>query len=192
MAYASVAELREFLGQVTASAANDAKMARFLEVATDTIRNVLGFDFAGYELAASKHVVSLNLGGYRAGSTRRVDYLRVPYYEQGTLTAVEVDGEAITDYEIEADDHTQLYREDGWLPERYDVTAKWGYGDPPAAVQQVALEIATNLWRSQDRGMFSEVIGAEGGTISPPSDLTAGQYKRLMRVREQYLGVVHA
>lgn len=47
----------------------------------------------------------------------------------------------------------------------YSVTARWGYGDPPASVEELCLELAVNIWRGRDRGMFTEVIGAEGGAM---------------------------
>lgn len=47
----------------------------------------------------------------------------------------------------------------------YAVTARWGWGDPPQAVVELCKELAVNIWRGRDRGMFTEVIGAEGGAM---------------------------
>lgn len=45
----------------------------------------------------------------------------------------------------------------------YEVTARWGYGPPPAEVQQLCLELAVGIWRLRERGMVTEAIGADGG-----------------------------
>jgi hypothetical protein len=160
MAYGTVAQLREMLPQVPDTTANDALLATFLDRATELVEGQLGLVFAAYPATATA----------RRFNARGGAYLRLPYYLAGSLTELRYvyadlsDAEiASTDYEIEADDHTALWRPGGWTPGRYEATAKWGYGPAPAAIVQVTLEIAVNLWRGRDRGMFSDVVGVEGG-----------------------------
>jgi hypothetical protein len=67
----------------------------------------------------------------------------------------------------------------GWYgsqPMRYRVTARWGYGPVPAEIEQVTLELAVNIWRSKDKGGFTEMVGVEGqGGIRAVAHLTRGQ-----------------
>jgi len=89
--------------------------------------------------------------------------------EPETVAAVVLNvatGEAYTadvDYEIDADDHTYLYRPGGWPRARYAATARWGYGEPPAAIVEVTLQVAVNLWQARQAGQFSDIVGVEGG-----------------------------
>lgn len=51
----------------------------------------------------------------------------------------------------------------GWDGPRYQITAQWGYGpDVPPALSELTIELAVNIWRSRDKGGFSEVVGVEG------------------------------
>ena len=97
----------------------------------------------------------------------RGKWLHLPPYQAGTITSVaSYDAtEALTsaDYDVNADDTHYLYNDDAWTHKRYRVTAKWGYGTPPAALVEVALQVAVNLWRSKDRGLYTDVIGVEAG-----------------------------
>ncbi len=160
MAYGTLAEMYALLPQVTVNAANDALLSVMLERATDIVDMALGFSYAAVGAAAEKDVRAL--GG---------QYLELPAYELGSITAVyEVSGKGtdyestdeVTDYDVL--DDGRLYRGGGWTAGRwYRITAEWGYGEPPESIVQVTLEVAVNLWRGKDRGLYSDVIGVEGG-----------------------------
>ena len=56
------------------------------------------------------------------------------------------------------------------------MTARWGYGPAPDEIEQVTLELAVNMWRSKDKGGFTDVVGVEGqGSIRAVAHLTSGQ-----------------
>lgn len=189
MAYATPEQMRAYLVQV--GEAQDALLATILERATDLVDGVLGFSFGGYpDAATARDVVAI--GG---------SYLELPAHQPGSVEAVaKVWGKGtvsesatpITDYAALGDG--RLYREAGWSADTwYRVTAIWGFGPPPAAVVEVTIEVAINLWRSRDRAGFTESLGAEtGGAIRAPDGLTGGQRYVLERVRRQVLGVVIA
>jgi hypothetical protein len=75
----------------------------------------------------------------------------------------------------------------GDLP-RYRVTAIWGYGPtPPDAIVQLTLELAVNIWRSRDKGGFSESVGVAGaGAIRQVAGLNKQQIATLENLRDQY------
>jgi hypothetical protein len=50
-----------------------------------------------------------------------------------------------------------------WGRGPYSVTAIWGYGPMPDEVAQVELELAVNIWRGRDRGMWTDMINGAGG-----------------------------
>jgi hypothetical protein len=199
-AYVSVAQLRNYLGQVPDNATTDAQMVEVITRAQAIVDGELGFSFAGYDSAASARRIN-SYGG---------QYLTLPYYQAGTITAVALAREAadpdnsggvgpvtlptawpITDYEVEPDNAQTLWRPGGWYRGRYSVTAKWGYGTAPDSVVQVTLEVAVNLWQTRDRGMTTLNVGVEGGGGQPfARALTWEQRDRLERVREQYVGWV--
>ena len=90
-----------------------------------------------------------------------------------------------------------MYRASGWgmrsygdLP-RYRVTAIWGYGPtPPDSIVELCLEIAVNIWRSRDKGGFSEVVGVEGsGAIRHITNMNKGQVALLESVRDQLINI---
>lgn len=191
--YGTVDTLRTYLPQVANTAANDDLLEDMLTRATQIVDLALQFSFAGY--AATASTLRLSLGGGRL--------LHVPFYQAGTLCAVSlVEGpdtlESYTadeDYEIEGGDdvdaHTWLYKiSDTWPIGRYALTAKWGYGSAPESVVGVTLELAVNLWRGRDRGMFSDAIGVEGsGAVAYTRALTNQQKMILDDIRRAYLGV---
>ena len=96
---------------------------------------------------------------------------------------------AITDYEERWDAGSgYLWREAGWAGLRYTVTAQWGLGRPTPAITELTLEVAVNLWRGKDRGMFQEIQGSPtsgatirfiGGLTKEQKDLIAKERKRL-------------
>jgi hypothetical protein len=56
----------------------------------------------------------------------------------------------------------------------------------PDQVVEVVLELAVNIWRSRDKGGFSEMVGVEGGgAIRAVSGLTKQQQATLENVRNE-------
>lgn len=76
-----------------------------------------------------------------------------------------------------------------WAPGVYFVTGKWGFGPAPDDVKEVCLEVAVNLWRGKDRGMWTEVVGAETTGLRFTGGLTKTQKDILRNVKRAYAGV---
>jgi hypothetical protein len=161
MAYATLSQLRARLPQLPAGPDTDALLTEMLGQASSIVDGALGFSF----FAAGGDWSSV------AASVRKVRsepsaWLRLPAYQQGSITLLTVAGDtaAITDYE---EDWTSgkyyLWRELGWGSERYAITARYGYGPAPASIVELELELAVNIWRAKDKGLFTEIIGVEGG-----------------------------
>lgn len=153
-------------------------------------------------LARAESIVTASLGwafdGYTTGTqTHRAPFgtlWRLPPHDAGSLTAIQLEDTAITDYQAANEPYT-YYRAAGWNGRRYEVTADWGYGSAPAAIQEVVLEVAVNIWRSKDRGLFSDVIGVDGGNrtssaigVGYQGALTNQQKMVLREVTRDYLG----
>lgn len=164
MAYATVDELRKLLKQVPDTAEYNAELAGVLDVATLVIAAYMDFTFAGYTDGTTQDVLC------RATSF----WLELPVHRAGSITAVsEIAGRfassettvALTDWGAEtAEGDRRLYREVKWLAGVwYRVTGDWGYGAVPDDVKRVCMEVAVNLWGGNDRRMFTDVIGVEGG-----------------------------
>jgi hypothetical protein len=55
---------------------------------------------------------------------------------------------------------------------------------PPASVEQIALELAVNMWRGKDRGSWSQSSGVDGeGALIYQGVLTDKQMRLLRQVR---------
>lgn len=138
--------------------------------------------FDDYPAASARRVAGL-------GETT----LYLPAHMAGSVTAVTYGTTTITDYEVLPSGNlyrqsawalTQPNRSTddvlagaplGWRPAQadwaflvegaghYEVTARWGYGPPPAEVEQLCLELAVGIWRLRERGMVTEAINADGG-----------------------------
>jgi hypothetical protein len=191
-AWATQEQLRMRLPQVTETSDNDTLMDECLTNATGIVRDALrslladpAFDFAEYGVASTKLV-----RGYGT------QYLTIPAHEAGTVTLVEyMSGQNPAAYSTVADEYLeesgQLYRSYGWggTP-RYRITAVWGYGPVPAAIEELTLELAVNIWRSKDKGGFTEIVGVEGsGGIRAITGLNKQQYMILENVRNQLIQV---
>jgi hypothetical protein len=186
--YGTVAELRTRLPQVPAGAATDALLQELLDQATAVVDGELGFSFAAYGAATDRDIRAQRSG----------EELFLPCYELGGITAVKrVSGrgttsestEDITDYVAGEDARpAYLWRGAGWTGGAwYRVTAPWGYGEAPVDVVKVTLELAVNDWRGRDRGMYSDVIGVEGGgAVGYARSLTNQQRMILQDVRLKY------
>jgi len=157
-------------GSVTIAPATDALLQSCLDRATNIIRSALcaaledpNFDYAAFGAAATKIV-----RGHRG------EYLIIPAHQAGSVTLVEYQSgsnpatyQAIADQYLEEDG--RLYRAVGWwggisgYQPRYRITAVWGYGPTvPQAIEELTLELAVNIWRSKDKGGFTEIVGVEG------------------------------
>lgn len=187
MAYATVEELKRYLEQIKEDVTLDTLtlLQEVLDRATSIIDGELGFSFDGYT------------PGTRTVYGWDTDTLWLPPHEVGSVTAVATapGGTAITGW-VESSDG-RVYRESYYNPEsdlilswgrsRYAVTANWGYGDPPASITQVCLELAVNMWRARDKGLWTDVIGVEGaGGIRYIGGLTNQQRGIIEAARKPY------
>ncbi len=191
MAYATVAQLRQYLEQVPAGAEYDAQLQSVLDRAHEIVTEALGFEFGDWATEAT----ACDVRGQ--GS----EWLFVPAHQPSTVAAVaEVSDrgaatettEAVADYLEEADG--RLYRAAGWVEGTwYRVTAIWGYGPASASVVEVELQVAANLRRNRDIGSLGTVSGVEGqGSVETNRALNWAQRSILDGIRGRYEGVVHA
>lgn len=164
--YATASELRQYLDKIgTEGSESDEVLTFILTNASSIVRSSLRyhigdplFDFEAYGAASTKIV--------RGYSTN--EYLFLPPFQAASVTLVEEQTgfnpssyTSVTDEWIE--ENTSLWRSGGWNDARYRVTATWGYGPVVSDIKQVTMELAVNIWRSKDKGSFTEMIGAEGG-----------------------------
>lgn len=173
--------------------ATDALLQSCLDRATDVVRQALraaladpSFDWAAYP-AASAAIVRGVSG----------EYLRIPPHQAGSVSLVEYESgwspatyAALPDQWLEEGQF--LYRAGRWSPhQRYRVTAVWGYGPTvPESVVQLTLELAVNIWRSRDKGGFTEIVGVEGsGGIRQIAGLNKQQVLVVESVRNQLIQV---
>lgn len=186
MAYITAADIREYLEQVPSS--KDAVLGKIATRATSIIDQALGFSF--FATGASWSSVAASA---RRVQSERSTYLRLPPYQYSSITSLvlisgtTVDTTQITDYE-ETHDQFYLYRAAGWGALRYVVTAKYGYGPAPDSIVELCMELAINIWRAKDKGLFTELIGVEGGgQIRYVGGLTKQQQAIIDATRRQYL-----
>ena len=174
----------------TITLTTDSLLQACLDRATGTVRGAMRslladptFDWASYGAASTKIV--LGVPG---------DYLYLPPHQAGSVTLVEyLSSTNPAAYTTVADEWSEessdrLWRPGRWsLDERYRVTAVWGYGPTvPDQVVEVVLELAVNIWRSRDKGGFTEMVGAEGGgAVRAVAGLTKQQQATLENVRNE-------
>jgi len=178
---------------VTVAVALDALLQDILDRACAMVEAaLLPVAYAAYGAATARNIRT---------EPYRTTYFRLPAHQHGSVTSVvEVDTlTSTTGTTISTDDWVQ---EDGyviaagteyrWPASRvYRVTAVYGYGAAPADVQQVALELAVNMWRQRDRGLYSETQGVEGaGAVTYIGGLNATQRMVIQRARMQWREVV--
>lgn len=180
-AYTTADALRVALKQSTKSV-SDADLEDVVVRASAIIDEYIGFSFDGYSETT------------RVFHTDGTSYLRVDPYQEDSIVSVTQHGSTspVTDYEEEG--NATLYRADKWTARRYDVTAAFGYGLPPASVEEVALQISVNLWQSRMAGQFTDVIGVDNGdgtkSIARARALTDQQRMVLDSVRARVVGAV--
>ena len=168
--------------------ATDALLLDCLSRASDTVRQAMRraladptFDYADWPEATARIVV----GSFGA-------YVRLPPHQAGSVTLVEYQTTSspiayATLPDAWDEEDGRLYRPGQWAPNaRYRITAQWGYGpDVPQAIEQITLELAVNIWRSRDKGGFTELVGAEGGgAVRVVAGLTKQQDATIRNVAE--------
>jgi hypothetical protein len=178
--------------------ATDSVLQDCLDRATDIVRSAMrslladpDFDYTAYAVASTKIV-----RGYDAIR------LRLPPYQLGSVTLVEYQSSSnpsayttLSSDQWEAQSDGRLYRAFTWgggiwgADPRYRITAVWGYGPtPPDALAQLVLELAVNIWRSRDKGGFTEIVGVNGsGGIKQIAGLNAQQQMTWENLRNQLL-----
>lgn len=185
-------------GTITITPASDTVLQQTLDRATDIVRSAMRslladptFTYAPYGVASARIVrafdgVALTLPAHQLGSVSLIE--RQSGSTPSTYTALTAD-------QWEATSTGTLYRAGSWgggiggdYP-RYRVTAIWGYGPtPPDAIAQLTLELAVNIWRSRDKGGFSESVGVEGaGAIRQVAGLNKQQQMTLENLRNQLI-----
>lgn len=184
-------DIYQYLQQVTPSGENDDLLDTIALRADSIIAEYLGYTWTAYDAAASTKVVT------GTGSS----WLYLPAHQFGTITSLVPEGTTseITGYTEEPDGHLYIGSSgvwswsdttNGWpANRRYTVTAKWGYGAVPEALKEVAVELAVNLWREKDKGMFSDVIGVEAAgsvVVGYQRAFTNRQLAILNRYRRKY------
>lgn len=186
----TVNDLRAYLGQVPLGANEDAILQAVIDRAWSIVVQFLGYEYGAYGAASAKTVV--NSGG---------QYLYLPPHNPGSITSVvNQGGTAISASDWDEDEYGHLYlvaanfwydwgqynTSPSWPRGRYTVTAAWGYGTAPASVSQVTLELAVNMWRGKDRGLWSEAIGVDGsGALRFTGGLT-NQQKAVLLAAQSY------
>jgi hypothetical protein len=193
-AYLTIAEFRMHVDKVATGATADALITDCIASATDEVDTYLGFSFAAYPGSASD---ALAYGG-------GTPILYLPPHQQGSVTTITPEGGTAIDdttWTEQADGSIYLdaaYRpypqpyasmrySAGWGFYRYTVAAKWGYGPVPAAIKQVTREVATNIFRARDKGLYTDVIGVEGGgAIRYIGGFTNQQREILNKTKSRY------
>lgn len=184
---------------VAIESAMDDTLQLCLDSATDIVRKSMralladpSFDYTAYA-AAGAHIVRGSSG----------QYLTIGAHQIGSVTAVAFEsGSVPLSYTaLSADEWTEqsdgrLYRAIGWsssgsTPTRYQITAVWGYGpDASAALVQTTLELAVNIWRTRDRGGFTDTVGVSGaGQTVHVTGLTNLQRQVLMAERDTLISI---
>lgn len=169
---------------INVASEQDRLLADALERATSIVAEALG---------------RVTFGAYMAGSrtvdcARSSSYLRLPPYAVGSITGITLGGVALTDWvERPNAGAGYLYRRAGWPVGTYTVDADWGYGPAPAAITQVTLEVAVNIWRGKAKGMYAETAGVSsignavgGGGFRFIGGLTKQQLAIIEGIRKPY------
>jgi hypothetical protein len=182
MALITKEDVYQYLNQVVPDTASDALLDTICARVDSIISAYLGYTWDAYAPTATTKVVT------GAGTP----WLSLPPHEPGSVTTVTIEGftDEIEGWAEESGGALYLthsypysgnawYGMHGWYVRRYTVTAKWGHGDVPEALKEVAVEMAVNLWRERDQGSFSDVIGVDTGNG------TAVGYKRAFTNRQE-------
>jgi hypothetical protein len=197
MAYVTVDQLKQYLKQWEGFPEEDELFTDVIARAESIINEYLGFTFAGYDASATERIIS----AYGTPT------LVLPPHQIGSITTITLEDSdtALTGWTEDTVSGNLTF--EGWYPftgwgavayspfnsfgywgpARYAVTAKWGYGTVPASIQEVALELAVNIFRGRDRGLWTDIVGVEGsGGLRFTGGITNQQRAILDAVRERY------
>lgn len=170
-------------GYITQVDITDPDQAAIVEAvlarAESAVDNYLGFSFDGY-----------------ANATRTIrapqgPFWQIPAHDLGSVTAVLAeDGTDLAGYWEETSTGALFSLAGLWGFAKYQITADWGYGDPPESVKEVVLEVAVNIWQSRSAGRFSSVVGSrDGGAVGYERAFTNFQAQILDDLKAKYTGV---
>jgi hypothetical protein len=168
-------DIRAYMPQIADTDATDDLLVDIAARASDIVLNAASpLTFTPYPAEASFEVAWGNgsswllLPAHQAGSVEEV--------RSGSSTGTLLDDAG---YEVQGStlrlvDSTEwpayYYNTRPWGMPRwgygpYYVKAKWGYGPAPAALVQVALEVAINIYQTRESGGLREAASVEGGSI---------------------------
>lgn len=188
MPYTTPLAILEYLDQLEGTNEEQVQLQRIAERATSIIDTALGGIAFGAWPATATSAAVLSYGGA---------YLSLPAHKPASVTAVAL-GTATVPFGVWTETPRGnliltsgllggWYNRRGWAAGVYTITAIWGYGPPPPAIEQLALEIAVNIWRAKDKGMFQETLGAaDGANIRYVGGLNSTQMAILNGVRDAY------
>lgn len=168
-----------------------------LDNATDIIKRTMralladgAFDYAAYA-AAAPVVVRGNGGQFLSIPAHQIGSVSAVAFESGSVPAAFT---ALSSDEWDETPDGKLYRAIGWAtdttyPTRYQITAVWGYGpDAPGTIVETTLELAVNIWRTRDRGGFTDTVGVTGqGQTMHVAGLTNLQRQGLTALRDELI-----
>lgn len=170
MAYITAADLRAYLPQVPSDTTTTNLLTAIADRATAIVDAALGFRYdpaaAGSRTVYGTGTPYLALPPDTApGSVTSISApagVTVPPYTVAgtTLIALDASGNQVSVVHDPFYVHHAVWRPVWTLGAPYTVTAT--YGVVPADVVQVTLEVAINIWRSKDKGSFTDVIGPDG------------------------------
>ena len=184
---------------VTIASATDETLQLCLDNATDMVRKTMralladpSFDY-GALTSATTAIVRGHSGQYLTIGAHDVGSVTAVAYESGSNPSA-FTPLASTEWDEEADG--RIYRAIGWAaagatPPRYQVTANYGYGaTAPDAIAQVTAELAVNIWRTRDRGGFTDTVGVSGqGQTVHVAGLTNLQRQVLIAERDSMITI---
>ena len=190
MALVTAADFRDYFPDLPSGAGYDTLLTGKILPRAEAIclRQLRPLTFAG-ETTATDQIVFSNGG----------PFLLLPPHTLGSVTAV-IPGDSADGTPLDATAYSEqpdgsLYRigYSQWTSGRYRITANWGTPTTaPADLIQVILEIAVNIWRSKDKGLWAEMIGVQGGgELRYIGGMTTEQRKTLREIKLAYLpGVI--
>jgi hypothetical protein len=175
MAIITADDIRAYMPQIADNATTDDLLADVAARASDIVLNAASpLTFTPYPATATYKAV------WGDGSS----WLLLPAHQTASVEEVRIGAEtgtlvAATEYLAEGSNLRYLAAT-GWLESSYNtrpwgmprwgygpyyVKAKWGYGPAPAALVQVALEVAINIYQTRESGGLREAASVEGGSV---------------------------